>query len=95
MLDPYAAPDSPPCPECPLQLLDEYLASPWGRVIGQAMDLDFALQAGFEISLKDISYPEFLLLRFLAEERNRYREEEMRKISSHGQQPHLPPSRLK
>ena len=77
--------DPAPCDECPLTLLDNYLASPAGQVIGQTIDLDFALQAGVAVSLKDISYPEFLLLRFLAEERNKYHEEMMnRKASRHG-----------
>jgi hypothetical protein len=85
MSDPYASSDAPPCSECPAELLDEYLASPAGRWIAQSIDLDFALQAGIQISLAEISYPEFLLLRFLAEERNRYQEEEMRKAAGkHG-----------
>jgi hypothetical protein len=75
MRDPFADASAPPCDECPLALLDEYLATPAGRWIGQTIDLDFALQAGVTVSLKDISYPEFLLLRFLSEERNRFHEE--------------------
>lgn len=85
MRDPYASSDALPCDECPAQLLDEYLNSPGGRLIAQAIDLDFALQAGLTITPRDISYAEFLLLRFLAEERNRYQEEEMKKVSKrHG-----------
>jgi hypothetical protein len=85
MRDPFANPNSPACDECPLSMLDEYLATPAGRWISQTIDLDFALQAGVTVSLKDIAYPEFLLLRFLSEERNRYHEEEMRKASErHG-----------
>src|SRR5262245_25266564 len=74
--DPFADKYAAPCDECPLALLDEYLAGPQGRWIGQAIDLDFALQAGVTVSLKDISYPEFLLLRFLNEERSRFHEEQ-------------------
>jgi hypothetical protein len=85
MHDPWAGANAAPCDECPLELLDEYLAGPAGRLIGQTIDLDFALQAGVNVSLRDISYPEFLLLRILTEERNRYHEEEMRKASQrHG-----------
>jgi hypothetical protein len=83
MADPFANAASPPCDECPGALLDEYLQSPPGRIIGQAIDLDFALQAGVTISLKDITYPEFLLLRFLSEERHRYQAEESQKAAGH------------
>jgi hypothetical protein len=85
MRDPYASSDALPCSECPAQLLDEYLASPGGRLISQTIDLDFALQTGVTLTLADISYPEFLLLRYLAEERNRFQEEEMHKATKqHG-----------
>jgi hypothetical protein len=85
MRDPFANANSEPCAECPLALLDEYLASPGGRVIAHTIDLDFALQAGVTIRLDDIPYPEFLLLRFLSEERNRFHEEEAKKASErHG-----------
>src|SRR5215831_3205493 len=85
MRDPFADANAAPCGECPLSLLDEYLGTPHGRFIAQTIDLDFALQAGVNVSFKEITYPEFLLLRFLSEERNRYHEEEMRKASErHG-----------
>jgi len=73
--DPFAHAGSPRCEECPLTRLDAILASPAGQRVSQAIDLDFALQAGVTVSLSEISYPEFLLLRLLAEERNRYNEE--------------------
>ena len=72
-----------PCEECPVTLLDNYLASPAGQTIAQTINLDFALQAGVTVSLADIPYPEFLLLRFLTEERNRFHEETM-KQATHG-----------
>jgi hypothetical protein len=81
MNDPFATAASPSCDECPAALLDEYLASPAGRQIGQAIDLDFALQAGVTVSLQDITYPEFLLLRFLSEERNRFQSESAERAS--------------
>jgi hypothetical protein len=81
MANPAASANAPPCDECPAALLDEYLASPAGQLIHQTIDLDFAIQAGVAIRLSDISYPEFLLLRFLSEERNRFHEEEMKKAS--------------
>jgi len=83
MADPFANASSPACDECPASLLDDYLATPPGKLIAQAIDLDFALQAGVTVSLSDISYPEFLLLRFLNEERNRFQAEAQER-ASHG-----------
>ena len=45
----------------------------------QTGDLEFALQAGVTATLKDITYPELLLLRLLIQERNRFNEETMKK----------------
>ena len=84
MANPRATDGSARCGECPAALLDEYLASQAGQLIQQTIDLDFAIQAGVTIHLSDISYPEFLLLRFLSEERNRFHEEEMKKATSRG-----------
>lgn len=64
-------------------LLDEYLTSRAGQSILATIDLDFALQAGVAVSLSEISLPEFLRLRLLSEERNKFYEETMRKGSTH------------
>lgn len=77
MEDPHAGYGAPRCTECPVTLLDEALNSLMGQWIASAIDLEFALQAGVTVSLKEIGYPEFLLLRLLAQERNRYHEEVM------------------
>ena len=69
------------CDECPLTRLDEYLSSSGGQIIGQTIDLDFALQAGVTVTLAEIPYPVFLLLRLLHEERNRFQEESMKRSS--------------
>lgn len=82
MDNPLPGPDPEPCEECPKELLEEYLASDAGRLIAHVVDLDFALQAGVTVTLAEISYPEFLLLRSLAEERNKYHEEEMKRAAS-------------
>jgi hypothetical protein len=79
MVEPLAGPSALPCEHCPAQALREYLASPGGRIISVAIDLDFALQAGISITLAEIPYPLFLLLRQLAEERQRHELEEIRK----------------
>jgi len=60
-------------------LLNEYLGSPCGQMISSAIDLDFALQAGLTVTLRDLSYLDFLLLRILGEERQRYQTEQMKK----------------
>jgi len=80
-VDPYARPDSPRCEECPLTLLEPYIASGAGQLIAQVIDLDFALQTGVTVSSSEITFPEFLLLRLLAEERNRFHEEQMKKAT--------------
>jgi hypothetical protein len=72
-------PSPQPCDECPVLLLDEYLASRAGQAILATIDLDFALQAGVTVSLNEITFPEFLRLRLLSEERNKFHEETMRK----------------
>lgn len=84
MANPRPGRDAARCDECPLTLLEDYLASPAGRLIGHTIDLDFALQAGVTVSLSDITYPEFLLLRMLSEERSRFHDEMMKKATRHG-----------
>jgi hypothetical protein len=81
MLEPLAGPDALPCEHCPQVALSEYLGSPGGQMILAVIDLDFALQAGITVHLEDVSYPTFLLLRQLAEERDRYQADEIRKSS--------------
>lgn len=70
-----------PCELCPRQALQRYLASPGGLLIQVVIDLDFALQTGVTLRLSDIPYPDFLLLRQLVEERDKFQTEEIRKQS--------------
>lgn len=70
--------DSPRCEECPAALLDAYLASGAGQVVQGIFDLEFALQQGVTVRLEDIGYRDFLLLRFLCQERIRYQDESTR-----------------
>jgi hypothetical protein len=79
MADPFAGASSARCEECPLTLLESYLGTGAGQTLLQTIDLEFALQAGVTIHLEDIGFRDFLLLRFLAEERNRYQGELMRR----------------
>lgn len=78
-LDPFAKPGALPCSECPRQRLSDYLATPAGPLITAVLDLDFALQVKFAIGLADIPYHVFLLLRQLAEERDKHQAEQIRK----------------
>jgi hypothetical protein len=48
-------------------------------VIGRAFDFDFALGAGFHITLNDISCEEYRALKVLRQEKNKYQEEMSRK----------------
>jgi len=84
-------PDGLPCSECPLVLLDDYLSTAPGQAINAVLDLDFALQIGVRIELKEIRYNEFLLLRILNEERNRHREEELKRAAERGKQSNFDP----
>lgn len=79
MEEPEAGPDALPCTQCPALLLREYLQSPAGRMISAVIDLDFALQAGITVTLSQIPYPAFLLLRQLADERAQYETEQIKK----------------
>jgi len=80
-LEPGAGPFALPCEGCPQQALLEYLASPAGQMTQLTIDLDFALQAGITVRLDEIPYPIFLLLRQLADERDKFQAEEIRKSS--------------
>lgn len=77
--EPDAGPDTLPCEHCPAVLLREYLQSPVGQMISGVIDLDFALQAGITVTLSQIPYPAFLLLRQLADERTQYEKEQMKR----------------
>lgn len=72
------------CCECPAEKLNKYLASPGGQWISVVVDLDFALQSRIQVTLSQIGYLEFCLLRLLAEERNKFEVEEIKKQKSHG-----------
>lgn len=77
---------------CPQVKLDSYLEHGYGHLIRNVLDIDFALQIRMEVPLQRVNYFEFLLLRILNDERNRYQEEQMKK-SSHSPPPPLPRSR--
>jgi len=68
-----------PCDGCPEQQLQRHLGSPVGQLISLVIDLDAALQVGITLRLSDVTFTEFLLLRQIAEERDRAQVEEMKK----------------
>ena len=71
-----------PCDLCPTAALDRYLGTSMGRRFHAALEIDFALRAGFTVTLEDLTCIEFGLLRLLDEERHRYEKEEMDKLRS-------------
>lgn len=77
-VEPYAKPGALPCDECPRQRLNEYLASGAGSLILATLDLDSALQLNIPVTLEQIPYHVFLLLRVLAAERAKYQTEQVR-----------------
>jgi len=60
------------CDGCWLPKLDDAVQGEMGSVINRVVDLDFALEAGFTISLDHVSAEEFRVLRILKEERQKY-----------------------
>ena len=77
-IDPYAKPGALPCAECPRQRLTDYLSSVAGPLVLAALDLDSALQLNIPVTLDQIPYHVFLLLRQLAAERAKYQTEQIR-----------------
>lgn len=73
--------DVAPCEECPLELLNSYLQSPYGRVIQLVVDLDFALERRMAVTLDQMTYLEFHMLRLLSEEKQRWENEEFERKS--------------
>lgn len=72
----YAAPDLP-CEECPRERLDACVQfTSAGQLVSAALDLDWATNCGLHVTLSDVTYTEFVCLRILEEERERYRKEQ-------------------
>jgi hypothetical protein len=70
--DPYAeSGERFPCFECPLVLLNRAM-EPRLALFGSVIDIDFAVKHGIRVSLDEISYLEFGLMRILQEERNKF-----------------------
>jgi len=75
--DPEGGWETLPCQQCPLVALDEYLRSPVGLRFREVIELDFALRAGFQITLGDVNILDFRLLQLLDDERRRYEKEQI------------------
>jgi len=83
--DPHAnAQSAVPCEGCPSQKLAEYLASPFGQRLSVVVDLDYALNLKFQMTLRDVSYLEFCLLKVFHEEREKYVVEEQERRAKGG-----------
>jgi len=67
-----------PCDNCPLEHLNWFLRGPMGRMVESVIAIDFALQVRMNVSLNELSWLEFNLLRALAAERQEYQERKAR-----------------
>lgn len=64
------------CDSCPLDKLDEAMASDLGRVFSHLIDLDFAVQSRLDHLTQGITVLEFRALQILAEERAKHQREQ-------------------
>lgn len=63
--------------DCPVSLLQASMTgTSTGRLLEQALTIDFALEKGFQTSLDDIPADEFTVLRILQDEQNKYEREQ-------------------
>jgi hypothetical protein len=65
------------CEKCPLNELDSAISV--NPILTRALDLDFALDVGVQITLDDIDCEEWRALKTLREERNKYQEERIKR----------------
>lgn len=78
MVQPFPDLDALPCEECPRVRLDQHMAhTVQGRVLKRALDLDWARRVGIQLRMSEVSYHEFLILRLLQEERDKFEKEDM------------------
>jgi len=84
--EPDAGPFALPCDGCPRQALEDYLASPAGRLISSVIDIDRAIQMGITVTLEELPSTVFVLLCQLDEERKRFESEEIKRNSQRGRQ---------
>jgi hypothetical protein len=66
------------CAECPLARLEAAMAGPVGEDLNRVVDLDFALRAGFAITLDDIDADDFHALQILHAEREKWEREKLK-----------------
>ena len=70
---------------CPKVALEDHLLHASATHIRNVIDLDFALRPHFTITLRDVSYLHYLLLRVLQEERDIHQDEQIkRNTDPHG-----------
>ncbi len=68
---------------CPRAKLDEALNSGMFHVIQRAAELDFQLDAGFMHDLADTPADEYLTMKLLRLERNKYQNEQLERQKQH------------
>ena len=83
-VEPDAGPFAMPCDGCPRQVLKDYLASPAGHLISSVIDIDHAIQMGMTVTLDELPYTVWVLLRQLDGERKKFESEEMKRNSQRG-----------
>lgn len=64
-------------PDCPLDRLDDAVAR--NPVLQRAIDIDFAVSAGFRVTLDEVDVEEFRAVKILRSERDKYQAEEAKK----------------
>jgi hypothetical protein len=76
-LCPEAPDDVTRCERCPLARLEAALAGPAGENLHRVVDLDFALRAGFTITLDEVDADDFRALQILHTERENWERERL------------------
>jgi hypothetical protein len=76
-LCPEAPDDDTRCEQCPLARLEAALAGPMGESLHRVVDLDFALRAGFTVTLDEVDADDFRALQILHAERENWERERL------------------
>lgn len=77
------------CPGCWLTRIEDLDRGEYGQLVRDAIELEFALQAGVTVTLDEITADQICVLKLLAEERGKHdKEEAEREQRQRGQHPH-------
>ena len=75
---PEAPDNTTRCVDCPLAKLELALDGPAGETLSRILDLDFALRAGFTVTMDDVDLDEFRALQVLHSEREKWEREKLK-----------------